>query len=106
VLCGPRDTDRVVWNEGPPNPGYYRESIRATVSGADSDAITTFTISGSGWSETHEVLGNSYVTLRSDSFDYYCFEGHCASSRYTIESHTASEAPATVELSFSVSATR
>lgn len=106
VLCRAGDIDRVTWKQGPPNPGYYRYSEWVTVSGAKTDAVTTVKLALGGTTETVQITGNGYKSLRSDMYDYYCFMGMCAGWTHTLTAESTSETPVKLEFGFSVSATR
>lgn len=105
-LCGTSDVAHVTWTQGPPNPGYYRNSDSVTVSGATASGVTTIKLTNSGVVKTFTITGNGAQTIYNDSYDYYCFMGMCAGWTHYIEVSSTSDSPVKVEFNFYVSATR
>jgi Cys-rich repeat protein len=106
VLCRAGDVDRITWRQGPPNPGYYRYSEWVTVSGASASAVTTVKLMIGGTTQTVQIMGNGYKSLRMETYDYYCFMGMCAGWTDVLTAESTSETPVKLEFGFSVSATR
>jgi Cys-rich repeat protein len=105
VLCGASDRDTLRWTASV-DPGYYRTTMSVEVAGADEGATTTITLAISGHEESHAIVGSGFLSLYDESYDYYCFEGRCAVSTWTLSATTTSESPATIELRVSVRPTR
>jgi hypothetical protein len=107
VLCGTSDVDKVTWRQGAPNPGYYRDQVWVTTTGATATAKTNVKVDfGGGVTKSFVVVGNTTQTLIQDSYDYYCYMGMCGGWTYYFTADSDSETPVKIEFGFYVGATR
>ena len=65
-----------------------------------------FEFGGGAPPKTVSVMGNGFLNINSDKYDYYCFMGMCAGWTYRYEISTTSDTPVSAEIGMSVSATR